>query len=180
MTATDESALLVDLLNGKDPSGGALLQKLHHAALTRFCFGYLGRVEEAEDAVQEIFLKVVQASVVPAHFRPWLYKIARNHCLKVSSRRANQNFQIQHSSQVPDALTGQLTRMVNNETQARLAEAFAALSDEQREMLRLRYVEGLSRGEVAEVLDVSESLVKSRLFEGMKKLRDEAARLESH
>ncbi len=175
-----ESNQLVDLLNRKDEFAGTVLQKLHRDALTRFCYGYLGRIEEAEDAVQEIFLKVVQAPVVPAHFRPWLYKVARNHCLKCARKKANQGGQIQQPSQIPEAITGQLTRMVNDEAQARMAEAFLALSDDQREMLRLRYVENLSRGEIAEVLDLAESLVKSRLFEGLKRLREEAARLESH
>jgi RNA polymerase sigma-70 factor (ECF subfamily) len=82
-------------------------------------------------------------------------------------------------SQIPEAITGQLTRMVNDEAQARLAEAFVALSDDQREILRLRYVEGLSRSEIAEVMEMAESRVKSCLFEGLKALREEAARLGS-
>ncbi len=179
ISAADESRQLVDLLNRKDEGGGTLLQRLHRDALTRFCSGYLGRIEEAEDAVQEIFLKVVQAPSVPAHFRPWLYKVARNHCLKCAKRKNGRDGHIQQPSQIPEAITGQLTRMVNDEAQSRIAEAFVALPDEQREVLRLRYVEDLSRGEIAEVLEVAESLVKSRLFEGLKKLRDEAARLES-
>ena len=43
-------------------------------------------------------------------------------------------------------------------------------------MLRLRYAEGLSRGEIAEVLELSPSVVKSRLFEGMQRLREWAER----
>jgi len=175
----DESRQLVDLLNKKDEACGTLLQKLHREALTRFCFGYLGLLEEAEDAVQEIFLKVVQAQSVPVHFRPWLYKIARNHCLKCVQRKRGRDGHLKQPSQIPEVMTGQLTRLVNNEAQAHMAEAFAALSDDQREALRLRYVENLSRGEIAEVLDITESLVKSRLFEGLKTLREEAARLES-
>jgi RNA polymerase sigma-70 factor (ECF subfamily) len=175
----DPSRSLVDLLNRRDEAAGELLHKLHRDALTRFCFGYLGRIEEAEDAVQEIFLKVVQAPTVPEHFRPWLYKIARNHCLKCARKNANRGGQMLQPSQIPEAITGQLTRMVNDEAQARLAEAFVALSDDQREILRLRYVEGLSRSEIAEVMEMAESRVKSRLFEGLKALREEAARLGS-
>jgi RNA polymerase sigma-70 factor, ECF subfamily len=178
-TALVESNELAELLNRKDEAAGDLLQRIHRDSLTRFCYGYLGRIEEAEDAVQEIFLKVVQAPIVPAHFRPWLYKIARNHCLKCARKRAKQDGQIHQPSQIPEAITGQLTRMVKDEAQARLAQAFVSLSDDQREILRLRYVENLSRGDIAEVLDLAESLVKSRLFEGLKRLREEAARLES-
>ena len=44
-------------------------------------------------------------------------------------------------------------------------------------MLRLRYAEGLSRAEIACVLEVPESVVKSRLFEGLKKLREHTSLL---
>ena len=46
--AADESKQLVDLLNSKDDGAGILLQRLHRDALTRFCFRYLGRIEEAD------------------------------------------------------------------------------------------------------------------------------------
>lgn len=170
---------LVELLNRKDAAAGPILERRHREALTRFCMGYLGRMEEAEDAVQEIFLSVVRAPVVPAHFRAWLYKVARNHCLKIARKRARHDGNISQPSQIPEALTGQLTRMVNDEAQARMKQAFLLLTDDQREVLRLRYVENLSRNEIAEVLEQSESLVKSRLFEGLKRLREEAARFES-
>ena len=52
------------------------------------------------------------------------------------------------------------------------------LSEAQREAIRLRYVEDLSRAEIAEVLDLPESVVKSRLFESLKKLREQASLLE--
>ena len=45
-------------------------------------------------------------------------------------------------------------------------------------MLRLRYAEGLSRAEIAYVLEVPESVVKSRLFEGLKKLREHTSLLD--
>jgi len=53
-----------------------------------------------------------------------------------------------------------------------------SLEESQREVLRLRYVEDLSRTEIAEVLDIPESVVKSRIFEGLEKLREQASRLE--
>lgn len=177
---TDEATGdLVSLLNQKDPAAGPTLERQHREALIRFCAGYLGRLEEAEDATQEILLKVLQAPAVPDHFRAWMYKIARNHCLQCMRKRAWHEGVVSRPSQIPEALTGQLTRLVNAEAQDRLRQAFQLLSDEQREALRLRYVENLSRSEIADILEVPDSAVKSRLFEGLKRLRDEAARLET-
>lgn len=174
---TDPNSRLMELLSRKAPESAALLQQLYRDGLTRFCLGYLGRPEEAEDAVQDIFLKVIQSGTVPPHFRGWLYKIARNHCLKLLRDKSARGGSIHQPSQIPELLTGQLTRMVNDEVQVRLDEVFAALSSEQQEVLQLRYAQDLSRIEIAQILDVPESVVKSRLFEGIKKLRDEAERL---
>ena len=63
------------------------------------------------------------------------------------------------------------TRMVNDEMRSRMSRLVEALPDAQREVLRLRYVEALSRAEIAEVVDAPESVVKSRLFEGLRRLR---------
>ena len=47
-------------------------------------------MEESEDALQDIWYKVLTASNVPDHLRPWLYKTARNHCLNLLRRRARR------------------------------------------------------------------------------------------
>jgi RNA polymerase sigma-70 factor (ECF subfamily) len=49
----------------------------------------------------------------------------------------------------------------------------SALSYVQAEVLMLRYFEGLSRQEIATVLDIPESTVKSRLYDGLKNLHDQ-------
>ena len=68
-------------------------------------------------------------------------------------------------------LTGNLTRMVRRELHSKLLQLLEALPMHQREVLHLRYTEGLSRAEVAQVLDIPANLVKSRLFKGLQKLR---------
>ena len=173
----DRTHALVVGLRDRDPNAASLLHKLYRDALLRFCWGYLGSVEEAEDAVQEIFFKVVGASQVPESFRPWVYKIARNHCLNALRARAvrKDGLAMPAASQVEEALTGHLTRLAKDEIGSRLVELVASLPETHREVLRLRYVEELPRREIAEVLDISESVVKSRIFEGLRRLRKEAA-----
>ncbi|MCG8409297.1 MAG: sigma-70 family RNA polymerase sigma factor [Phycisphaerales bacterium] len=55
----------------------------------------------------------------------------------------------------------------------------ATLPPTYHEVLRLRHVEGLSRAEIASVLEIPESVVESRLFEGLKKLREHTSLLEN-
>ena len=170
----DEVAALVTSLRIGDRRAGELLDRLYRDVLIRFCWGYLGRVEEAEDAVQDICYKVLTAERVPDSFRTWLYRTARNHCLNLlrSRQRRKDVGVVPALSQIHESLTGHLTRLVREEERGRVESLVRSLPDDQREALHLRYVESLSRSEIAEVLEVSESVVKSRLFEGIKRLRD--------
>lgn len=172
---------LAYLLRSRDPEAGARLDRDYRAALIRFCRGYLGTLDRAEDAAQEVCLKVLGAAHVPDHVRPWIYRIARNHCLALLRRRAvrKEHAAMPPASQLGGVLTGQLTRLARQEMHERVAMLMEQLSLEQREALRLRYVENLSRTEIAEVLEVSEGVVKSRLFEGLKRLRTLARQLDS-
>lgn len=171
---------IVASLRGRSENARRLLQENLREPLVRFCWGYLGQVEEAEDAFQEVCLRVLQAESVPDHFRPWVYKIARNHCINLlRDRRARRDaLPLPSDSKIHAQLTGNLTRMARREAAVEVAELFAKLGDAQREVLRLRYVEELSRPEIAEVLDVTESVVKSRLFEGLKTLRGGSTQLQ--
>ena len=107
-----------------------------------------------------------------------MYKVARNHCLNLLRHRRRRKDQqaIPAASQLKDSLTGHLTRLARDERRTQLDDLVLSLPASQREVLRLRYVEELSRGEIAEVLELSESVVKSRLFEGLKSLREQSRR----
>ena len=141
--------------------------------MMRFCRGYLPTDEEAEDAVQDVFCKVLDADAVPDRFRPWLYKRARNQCLNAirSLRRRGERAPLPSDTRLHRTQTGHLTRMVNVELQERIERLLTELPAHYAETLRLRYTEGLSRGEIAEVLGTSESTVKTNLFEGLQRLR---------
>ena len=172
--AEDRTSTLVSRLREGNPDAGALLDELDRDVLVRFCWGYLGQVEEAEDAAQDTCYKVLTAKGIPDGFRPWLYKIARNHCLNLLRNRARHKDDVglPTASHLGELLTGHLTRLVRKEQRDRVGELVRGLPESQREVLRLRYVEDLTRSEIAVVLEIAESLVKSRLFEGLKRLRE--------
>lgn len=177
----DLTPQLVRKLRQGDAHAAAELNRLYRDAMYRFCWGYLGSNDEAEDAVQDVCFKVLTAKDVPERFRPWLYRVARNHCLNLlrSRNRRQDAHRLPSASQLPQALTGQLTRLVRDEHRSHVVAMLDQLPEAQQEVLRLRYAESLSRTEIAEILDLSESVVKSRLFEGLTKLREQAALLDS-
>ena len=171
--AVDLTPSLVLRLRQGDSAAGALLDEIYRQKLIRFCFGYLGDAEAAEDVVQDVFCKVLEDHTIPDNFRAWVYRISRNRCLDVLRTRARkkESHQLPSESQLDAEITGNLTRLVRCEQKARLRHLLAGLPANQREVLRLRYTEDLSRAEIAEVLSIRESVVKSRLFEGVEKLR---------
>lgn len=164
---------LVARLRSGDGEAGRVICDLYHPPLMRFCFRYLDSRDEAEDVVQEVFLRVLGSDAVPDNFRAWIYKIARNRCLDVIRSRGRRvdDQDMPEASRINADLTGCLTRLVRREQQAHLRRALAELPENYREVLHLRYVEDLSRVDIAQVLDLDEKVVKSRLYEGMVKLR---------
>ena len=164
---------LVAGLRGGDARSAELLDHLYGQKLVRFCRGYLGNPAEAEDVVQDTFYKVLRSDSVPDNFRAWVYKICRNRCLDVlrSRGRRRDDQALLTNAPYKAELTGQLTRLVKMERHEKLRRLLDELPPAQHEVLRLRYTEGLSRSEIAQVLDITESVVKSRLYEGLEKLR---------
>jgi RNA polymerase sigma-70 factor (ECF subfamily) len=148
----------------------------HRDRLLRFCRGYLEDAEAAADAVQETFRRYLAQAAEgrPAREpRAWLLAAARNLCLNElrARRRRRDREPLPTSFDAPAAWTGPLTRLLRAERAEDAARRVAALSEEERELLRLRYFDELSRAEIAALLGLAESVVKSRLFEAIEKLR---------
>jgi len=157
-------------------SAGAGLEALARelrAPLLRFARARLGSPEEAEDAVQEVLARAAAQVNEPEEPRAWLYRALRNHCLNLRRDRARHAEQALASVLEPAAdATRALSRLVRAEGHAELARWLARLPEGEREALWLRYVEDLSREEVARVLAVPPATVKTWLFAGLTRLRE--------
>lgn len=155
------------------PGAAEELDQRYRRALVRFASGYLADAEEAEDAAQEVLMRLFSEREPPLSPRAWLFRATRNGCLnRLRSRGRRPDGQPLPSSLDPEAaLSGPLTRLARLEEGRELNEMLALLSEQTRELLRLRYAEGLSRDEIALVLGLEHALVKSRLYEGLKALR---------
>lgn len=169
----DEQPSLADRLRAGAPGASDELVAEYRPALVRFAYGYLGDAAAAEDAAQDVLMKALDASSTPDAIRPWLYRVARNHCLNlIRNRRVRGEEALPERPTFADSCTGHLTRLVRMENEAQLRARVDSLTHDQREVLELRYGEDLSRDEIAHVLDLPPSVVKSRIYEAMKRLRD--------
>ncbi|MCP3920131.1 MAG: sigma-70 family RNA polymerase sigma factor [bacterium] len=150
------------------------LLELARDELVRFCFRYLGDAHEAEDAAQDVLASVARPGGWPGGaFRSWLLRVARNRCLGTLRRRRDGRVGVGSllGASRPSPRTGPATSSARRERQEVLRAYLTALPDHHAEVLLLRYFDDLDRAGIAEVLELSVSVVKSRLFEARKELR---------
>ncbi len=139
---------------------------------------YVGDAETAEDLTQDTFTKAyrnLDRLADPGRFSSWVYKIALNECrmrYRKESRMVSLPWQ---PEQMPaeadtDRRTPE-TALAAREQRDALHRAFEFLPAEQREVILMKEYQGLKFHEIAEVLGLPLSTVKSRLYLGLKTLR---------
>lgn len=150
------------------------LCKRYRAPLVRFCFRYLRSRDAAEDVAQDVLTRIVVDERWPdSSFRAWMYRVARNCCINHgrSAREAPIEFGSRlGESKLASPRTGPGTAADQREREAALREALAAIPPSLAEVLTLRYFQDLTRREIAEVLDLSETGVKERLVQARQEL----------
>ena len=135
----------------------------------------LGNQEDALDAVQEAFIDAFQALDqldLSRRFYPWFYVILRNRCYKLVHGRKKREMS---NSDEMEILAPAPT--IRPEDSMLLEQAMLELPAEDRELITLRHLDGLSYQELAERLEVPQGTIMSRLYHARKKLRDRLARL---
>lgn len=140
----------------------------------RFALYLVGDAEEAKDLSQEAFIRAfvsIRRFDPTRPFYPWFLKILRNLCYS-HLRRRRPAVDIDELPQ--RAQRAQLAERAALSTEERLAvhEALNALSDNDREILVLKAIQGLSYAEIAEVLGIPRGTVMSRLYHARRRLKD--------
>jgi RNA polymerase sigma factor (sigma-70 family) len=136
----------------------------HHRPLLAFCRHMLGTREEAEDALQQTYLRAHRALLArgaPAELRPWLFTIARNCCLTMLSARRPVA-----DDETALASTEGLGEQVQTRADLRAVVAdVERLPDDQRAALVLAELADLSHEQIAEVIGVRTGKVKALIHQ---------------
>jgi RNA polymerase sigma-70 factor (ECF subfamily) len=145
-----------------------------------YAFYLLGDHHDAEDATERTFLSALAAIErfrdEGGTFRSWLFRIAHNVTLNaVRSRRRRRTAPLESAPEPRDPAADPAGVVARAEERRRVRAAVATLPLERRQVVVLRFVDGLSTQEIARILDRSEGAVRVLQHRA---LRDLAERLE--
>jgi len=191
--ARSDVQLMLDVKAGDERSFELLLQR-YRTPLVNFLYRMVRAREEAEDLAQEVFLRVYRARqdyVPSAKFTTWLFRIATN--LALNSVRDNRHQRMEISLDAPvtvDAEDGDEKSMdiaekhpnieqymVEEARKKMIRHAIDKLPEKQRAAVLLHKYQELDYGDIAKILECSESALKSLLFRAYETLRVELAPL---
>lgn len=184
MSTSDDADLVVRLQAG-DQSAYAQLVEEHAGRVYRLALRMLGNESDAEDVLQETFLsafKSIDHFEARSSLSTWLYRIATNAALMRLRRKEPEQISVDEPIEQDD---GDLVPrqffdfcclpeedLLRDEARDEMKRAVDELPMTLRSVFILRDIEGLSTEETADMLNLSESAVKSRLMRARLKLRE--------
>jgi RNA polymerase sigma-70 factor (ECF subfamily) len=191
---TDE--ILMDAFRTGDGSAFGILVQRHSRGVYNYLLRSVHNTARAEEMLQEVFMRVIRSKnryQQSAKFTTWVYTIARNLCVDESRRarfRDHESLEAPRrggnhgqgrtllaaipAEQVPTDEGADAPRI-----RGRLADAIAALPEDQREVFLMRQLGGLSFREIGEAVGAPENTVKSRMRYALEKLRQELSDLQT-
>ena len=169
-------ARLVERAIGGDGTAYADLVRRHQARALRVAFVICGSVSEAEDAVQDAFVKAhaaLRSVRRDAPVRPWLMRIVANTARNaVRSRSRRQRVWTRQAAQRATSPPTPEDEVLASVRDRDLWAALAQLGERDRRVLGLRFFGGLSESETAAALEVPVGTVKSRSARALARLHD--------
>ncbi|HSV86885.1 MAG TPA: sigma-70 family RNA polymerase sigma factor [Levilinea sp.] len=182
----EQEPLSLKALQSGDKIEFARLVDLYSNQIYRLALKILGDQNDAEDVLQETFIKAYRSIASfegRSSLATWLYRIAANEALMllrktkpevnmISSDGSDNDDEVNQPQQIVDWCCLPENELLSNEARRFLDEAVESLSPNLRIVFILRDIQGLSIRETAEVLKISEMAVKTRLLRGRLHLRE--------
>lgn len=177
-----EAGSTVERAQGGDNEAFRLLVERHSRAIFRLAFRMTGNEHDAEDVVQETFLRAYrQLSRYEARssFSTWLFRIASNYALDLMRVRRRHEERRQHGSYedrdvlqtIAESRPGPDREFYGDQVSRSVNAALDQLSAQERTAFVLRHFEGLSIGEIGQALGIGSSATKHSIFRAVQKLR---------
>ena len=170
---TDEH--LIDAYRLGERAALSELARRYELSLLGLARGLLdGREQDACDAVQETWLRIVRYAGSfngRSRFKTWLYRIAINQCRTLWTARSEVAAALENDPNTADATATPARTTEDAEYAERVRRAVADLSAEQRAVVLLCYHGGMTHEEAGEILEIPVGTLKSRLHAALEELR---------
>lgn len=169
-----EDAALAAACQAGDLAAYERLYELHGARMKSLARHLLGSRHDAEDAVQETFLKIQRAISSyrgQSAFSTWAYRILVNSCHDLRRRHARRRELSESETQNGNPAPEPRGPGAHPSLRLALERSLAQLPGRQREIFLLYEVAGFAHAEIAAMLNVSEAVSKNTLFQAKKVLR---------
>lgn len=179
-------SLSLQALRAGDRSEFAHMVEAYSGSIYRLALKMLNNPQDAEDILQETFIKAfrgLKGFDGRSSISTWLYRIATNEALMVLRKKRPDMISIdepveteegeQEPRQIVDWCCLPEDELMSTESRAYLDRAITALPENLKVVFLLRDIEELSTQEVAEVLNLSETAVKTRLSRARLRLRED-------
>jgi RNA polymerase sigma factor (sigma-70 family) len=167
---------LMRIVQAGDYSPASEIYDRYSGRIYNFAFRFLKNAEAAEDAVQEVFVKMMRHANQfngDAKLSTWLFSITANWCrdyLRKADNKNKENADVLVSLPTPSELAPD-RNLERRENEQLVRKALDALTSEQREAILLSRYQGLSYAEIAQIAGCSEGAVKTRVFRAMETLK---------
>ena len=181
MTREQENAVIRRVLDG-DANAFEDLVAAYEKNVYNLALRTVGNPQDAEDMAQEAFLKAYSSLSSfrgDSKFSVWLYRIVSNVCLdflRRQNRRPSTSLSVEDEDgeesqlDIPDESLSPELLLERRLTREAVQRGLQSLSGEQRQILLLREIQGMSYEEIGQALDLEAGTVKSRIFRARKKL----------
>jgi len=173
-TAPSSEAAVVEACRRGETAAFEQLFYKHGSKMKSIAFNLLGNRTDAEDAVQDAFLKVhrgIRNFRGQSSFSTWMYRILVNACYDMRRRGLRRLEVPAPETPAGEELPHPPAPAVNHPLRMALESCVAKLSEAYRSVFLLYEVEGFAHAEIAEMLGISEGASKNRLFEAKRELR---------
>lgn len=170
----EDSELLSRFYATKDNEWLGILLERYTMLLLGVSMKYLKNEEEAKDAVQQVFLKVINElhKYEVVYFKSWVYMIAKNHCLMKLRDKGKQLIDINEQVMgAPDESDIKISFQEKDKVLDKLAIALQQLNKEQQQCVTLFYLEKKSYQEITEQTKFNLMQVKSHIQNGKRNLK---------
>jgi RNA polymerase sigma-70 factor (ECF subfamily) len=175
MDLTEDKELYIKLKNGDERAFQTLFRK-YYSALCRFAHQFLKDGEQAEEAVQDTFVKIWEKREslnIDSSVKHYFFRSVRNHCL---NQIQHQKIKKQYADWVQESAQREIATdqfFLEVDLLQRIEKSIDSLPPKRKEIFRLSREQGMKYKEIADTLDISIKTVEAQMGLALKHLRED-------